>query len=133
GPVKKGSDYQGYQSRVKRHEIFIEGERELEKQSHKQYEKSFKDLNDEDKSELLAKFEIDDVNMKEDKACEDVNQLVSATISGVYSETLYGRNIKMEGWKMKEYPGNQMSYTDEIEKEEFVEMEPKALNDHINI
>lgn len=133
GPFKTGSDYQGYQSRLKRHEIFIQGIRELEKQSQKQYDDSFKDISDEDKGELLSKFENDDVNMKAVKASEFFNLLVSATMSGVYSDPLYGGNIKMEGWKMKEYPGNQMSYTDEIEKEEFVEMEPKALNDHINI
>ena len=33
----------------------------------------------------------------------------------------------MEGWKMKNFPGNQMSYSDEIE-EEFTKMEPKSLS-----
>ncbi|WP_390217059.1 gluconate 2-dehydrogenase subunit 3 family protein [Halobacillus seohaensis] len=58
--------------------------------------------------------------------------LRSATISGTYADPLYGGNANMEAWKMKNFPGSQMSYLKEIESEEFIEMEPNSLRDHLS-
>lgn len=133
GPFREGTDYQGYQSRLKRHEIFMQGIHELDNQSQKEFDKSFSDLDDDQMDEILEKFADDDVKMKAVRASDFFGLLLSATLSGVYSDPLYGGNTNMDGWKMKEYPGNQMSYTNDIEKEEFVEMDPVALNEHINL
>ena len=53
--------------------------------------------------------------------------LRTATIEGAYADPLYGGNANMEGWKMKNFPGHQMSFLDIIEKE-FTKIEPMALN-----
>lgn len=37
----------------------------------------------------------------------------------------------MEGWRMKEFPGAYMSYTDVVEAEEFVKKEPMSLSNHM--
>jgi len=37
----------------------------------------------------------------------------------------------MDGWRMKEFPGSQMSYLEEIDSEEFIEYEPSSLKDHL--
>src|SRR5690625_2557813 len=44
GPFHKGTAYQGYQTRLKRNEIFKLGIHELENQSQNQFNKSFVDL-----------------------------------------------------------------------------------------
>ncbi|HLQ72313.1 MAG TPA: gluconate 2-dehydrogenase subunit 3 family protein [Bacillota bacterium] len=133
GPFHKGTPYQGYQTRLKRHEIFMKGIRELEKQSNDLYDASFTDLDNDKKDEILSKFENDDIDMKGVKPSEFFNLLLSATLAGVYADPLYGGNANMEGWKMKEFPGDQMQYIDDIEKEKFIKMEPRALNSHIDI
>lgn len=48
-------------------------------------------------------------------------ELKQATMEGAYSDPLYGGNKDLEGWKMKEYPGAQMSYGQQIDSEEFVQ------------
>lgn len=131
GPFKKGTAYQGYQTRLKRHEIFMQGIHELEKQSQKEFDTSFTDLEGEQQDDILKKFENDDIDMKAVKSSDFFKLLLSATLAGVYSDPLYGGNADMAGWKMKEYPGSQMSYKNEIEEEDFIEMEPQALNSHL--
>ena len=39
----------------------------------------------------------------------------------------------MEGWKMKEFPGAQMSYVACCRKKEFVVIEPISLSGHISL
>lgn len=133
GPFHEGTAYQGHQKRLKRHEIIMRGIHELENQSQNAYDKSFSDLEDDEKDKILSKFEDDDVDMKTIQSSEFFNLLLNATLAGVYADPLYGGNANMEGWKMKEFPGNKMQYIDDIEKENFIKMEPTALNDHINI
>src|SRR5699024_428214 len=110
GPFPKGSPYQGYQTPLKRNEIFVEGIRGLDRESNKKFNAAFRDLEDDQKDQIL------------------MNILKGATIAGAYSHNLYGGNINMEGWKMKEYPGHQMSYLDEIDNEDFTVIEPKSLS-----
>ncbi|WP_080874442.1 gluconate 2-dehydrogenase subunit 3 family protein [Oceanobacillus timonensis] len=131
GPFRTGTPFQGYQSALKRHEIFMQGIRALEQESQKKHETSFTDLEGEQQDEILQKFENDEVTLKGVASSAFFNMLRSATLAGAYADPLYGGNDEMRGWKMKEYPGSQMSYNDKIEDEKFIEMEPKALNDHL--
>ena len=57
--------------------------------------------------------------------------LRSATLEGVYSDPLYGGNNNMGGWKMRDYPGSQMAYTDIITKD-FKKISPQSLKNHMN-
>ena len=132
GPFKEGSPYQGYQTRLKRHEIYMQGILELETQSKKKHDEKFVDIEDDDKDDLLSEFESGDIKMKGVKSSDFFNLLLSATLAGVYADPLYGGNAGKEGWKMKEYPGSQMSYTSEIEEKDFVKMKPQSLTEHIN-
>lgn len=129
-PFHTGTSFQGYQTSLKRHEVFMEGIRALEQQSQKDYKSSFIDLEADQKDKILEAFEKDKVKMKGVKSSFFFNLLLNATLAGVYSDPLYGGNADMQGWKMKEYPGSQMSYTNQIESKDFVKMEPKALNEH---
>lgn len=129
GPFSEGTDYQGYQSPLKRHEIFMQGILALEKESQEAYDDAFVDLDGEEQDAILQKFEADEVKLKNVSAAYFFDQLRTATLSGVYADPLYGGNANMEGWKMKEFPGNQMTYLKEIDSKEFVEFEPKSLKD----
>jgi gluconate 2-dehydrogenase gamma chain len=131
GPFHKGTKYQGYQTPLKRHEIFMEGIRALDRESNNKHNSAFTDLEADQQDKILQQFEADKVNLKGVDAAQFFNMLRDATLAGAYADPLYGGNADMNGWKMKEYPGSQMSYLNDIEKDEFVEMEPNALTDHL--
>ncbi|WP_373895527.1 gluconate 2-dehydrogenase subunit 3 family protein [Virgibacillus natechei] len=130
GPFYPGSDFQGYQTRLKRRDVFDVGIEAIQRESQNEFSASFLDLEGEQQDEILQKFQDDEVDMKGVTPTTFFELLRSATIEGAYADPLYGGNGNMEGWQMKEYPGNYMSYFDEIEEEEFIEKEPKALRAH---
>ena len=51
------------------------------------------------------------------------------TIAGVLSDPIYGGNANKMGWEMMQYPGAQMSYLNDIDKDEFVHLKPMGLRD----
>ncbi|MBY7142315.1 gluconate 2-dehydrogenase subunit 3 family protein [Virgibacillus sp. NKC19-3] len=131
GPFYTGTPFQGYQSALKRHEIFMQGIRALDRESEANFNDSFTNLEEEQQDEILQSFEADEVELKGVTSSEFFEMLRTATLAGAYSDPLYGGNDDMEGWKMKEYPGSQMSYINEIEDDDFKEIEPSALNEHL--
>src|SRR5699024_12009418 len=75
--------------------------------------------------EILTDLQKDNIDIKGVKSGTFFELLLDSTLSGAYSDPIYNGNIGMEGWKMKNFPGNQMSYIKEIE-EEFTKMEPRS-------
>ena len=129
-PFFHGEEVQGYQGRMKRREIFKIGIRELQNYSHEKFDKGFTELEADQQDEILKDFAEDNMNLSTVSASGFFNLLRSATLEGLYSDPLYGGNVDMDGWKMRNYPGNQMSYKDIIEKD-FQEIEPTSLQDHM--
>ncbi|MGD6844785.1 gluconate 2-dehydrogenase subunit 3 family protein [Bacillus infantis] len=132
GPFFPGSNFQGYQSPLKRHEMFDTGIDRIESYSQEKFTKGFADLEGDQQDEILKDFEADKVKIRGVSSKTFFNQLRAATIEGVYADPAYSGNIGMEGWKMKDFPGHQMSYIDKIESDEFMEIEPKALHSYTN-
>ncbi|BDH62032.1 oxidoreductase [Lysinibacillus sp. PLM2] len=130
GPFLKGEPTQGNQSAILNKDLFTMGVAALDAEAFKLAEKKFYELEEEKQIELLQKFEADEVALNGATSKQFFNLLKKLTIEGVYADPLYGGNANLEGWKMKRYPGSQMSYVNIIEKDEFVEMEPKSLSDH---
>lgn len=128
GPFYQGEATQGYQGNLNRQEIFEIGLRGLQQYSLDNYDNPFKDLSAEEQEDVLIEFLEGNVELKGITSAYFFNVLRSVTIEGVYSDPLYGGNADMEGWKMKNFPGHQMSYKDMIDSEEFIEMEPQSLN-----
>lgn len=128
GPFYEGSKFQGYQTPLKRHQVFMEGIRGLNKESNNSFDNEFSNLEAKQQDEILRKFESNDVKLKGVQSAVFFDLLRSMTMSGAYSDPLYGGNKGMEGWKMKEYPGHQTSYLDEIDSQEFVNMKPQSLS-----
>ncbi|KKE78499.1 gluconate 2-dehydrogenase subunit 3 family protein [Oceanobacillus caeni] len=129
-PFFHGEKEQGYQGRLKRREIFRVGLRELQNYSHQKYKKEFSELSTEEQDDILKDFESDKVKLSTISASGFFNMLRGVTLEGLYSDPLYGGNIDMDGWRMRDYPGDQMNYLDVIE-EGFKKIEPRSLRDHM--
>lgn len=116
-----------YQTRLNRGELFLSGLRRMQEVSQEEYDDDFVDLDKEDQDEILKKFESAEVEMVTVMSNTFFNFLLQTTLEGVYADPVYGGNKDMMGWKMKEYPGPRMSWTDKIDAEDFISLEPKSL------
>ncbi|WP_229263734.1 gluconate 2-dehydrogenase subunit 3 family protein [Cohnella cholangitidis] len=132
-PFHPSEASQGYQLSFKRKELLALGLDALNDYSNDAYKKPFTKITPEEQDAVLTAFEKNDVKLKGVPAATFFNLLQNLTIEGVYSDPLYGGNKNMAGWKMRNYPGNQMSYFDAIDKEEFIKLEPLSLHDHLEL
>ncbi|MGX9135775.1 gluconate 2-dehydrogenase subunit 3 family protein [Rummeliibacillus sp. JY-2-4R] len=131
GPFYPGEDTQGYQGRLNRQQIFNIGLEGLQTQSLKKYKKKFPDLTNEEQDAVLTDFADDKVKLNGISAKTFFGILRGATLEGAYADPLYGGNKNMAGWKMKNFPGHQMSYLNIIDKD-FAKIKPAALNSQHN-
>lgn len=130
GPFKEGEPTQGVQSPLNRGEIFIQGLRKINQVSQKEFDNTFGEIEEDQQIEILTMFENGDVELKDVDSTTFFDLLKQGTLEGAYSDPLYGGNRNMDGWRMKEYPGPQSSYINQIEKEDFVLMDPISLSDY---
>ncbi|MED4227020.1 gluconate 2-dehydrogenase subunit 3 family protein [Neobacillus cucumis] len=130
-PFYPGEKVQGYQGRLKRREVFDIAIREIQNHSNAVYKKNFTDLTGEEQDAILTDFEGDKVNITTISPSGFFQMLRSVTLEGAYSDPLYGGNLNMNGWKMKNYPGSQMAYADIIDKD-FKKIAPQSLKSHMN-
>lgn len=115
------------QTSLNRGEVFLRGLRKLNEVAQKEHEDEFKNLEAEKQIELLKKFEADEVKMEFVSSAYFFELLRQTTLEGCYCDPMYGGNKNMEGWKMKEFPGARLSYTDYVEEEDFVALDPVSL------
>lgn len=127
GPFFIGADTQGYQGHLNRQQIYNIGLKAIQDESVKRYEKKFTELSDEEQDAVLTEFAEGNVQLKGVKSDFFFRLLRTATLEGAYADPLYGGNANMEGWKMKDFPGHQMSYLNIIDKD-FKEIEPQPLS-----
>ncbi|MFD1956401.1 gluconate 2-dehydrogenase subunit 3 family protein [Paenibacillus thailandensis] len=133
GPFYEAEAEQGYQLSFKRHELFTLGLKGLEDYSKNKFNNPFTALKAEQQDEVLTAFAENKADIKGLPAATFFNLLRQLTIEGVYADPLYGGNKNMDGWRMRSYPGNQYSYYNDIEKDEFLKIEPLSLHDHLNL
>ena len=118
----------GHQTHLNRQEVFALGVNLLITESMKQHKKKFQQLDALQQIEILRAVEANEVTWNAATTPSYFFKLLrTATIEGAYADPLYGGNKDMAGWKMKNFPGHQMSYLDIIEKDEFVKIEPQSL------
>ena len=128
GPFHKGEPTQGYQTSLTRAEVFMTGIAALEKEAKKRYDKGFAEIEDKQRDKILTDVQKDKVKMKGVEASFFFDMLRSATLAGAYADPIYAGNENMDGWKMKDFPGHQMSYIQDIEKDKFQKIKPKSLS-----
>lgn len=131
-PFFKGEKVQGYQGRLKRREIFDIGLQEIKNYSMGTFKKNFTDLAPEEQDKVLTAFEKDEVKLTTISASGFFKMLVNSTLEGVYADPLYGGNRNMDGWRLKNFPGNQMTYAQVVEQDKFVKMAPVSLKEHLS-
>ncbi|MUV36462.1 Gluconate 2-dehydrogenase (acceptor) [Lentibacillus sp. JNUCC-1] len=119
-----------HQSRLNRGEIFMQGIRRIDEVSRKRHDKKFVDLEGTEQDEILQAFESGEVKMNGVASVTFFSLLKQTTIEGAYADPVYGGNKHMLGWKMKEYPGPRMGYTNEIEEESFIKKKQLSLRDY---
>ncbi|MEN1966572.1 gluconate 2-dehydrogenase subunit 3 family protein [Lentibacillus sp. N15] len=127
---KTATENQRNQSRLTRRDIFVEGLRKMNQESKDRFKTTFDKAKEDQQIEILQDFENGKVQMKGVAAENFFILLRQSTLEGAYADPLYGGNKDMLGWKMKEFPGAQPSYTSVIEKDEFAKMKPISLNNY---
>lgn len=128
GPFFAGESTQGYQSKLTRAEMFVEGIQKMDEEAQRRFDKKFVDLEGGQMDEILTAFQKNEVNMKGASSEFFFKLLRQATLEGAYADPIYNGNINMDAWRMKEFPGNQMTYLAEIENEKFMKYEPVSLS-----
>lgn len=131
-PFFEGELTQGYQSRLRRNEMFRQGIGAMQAEAQNRFNANFVDLEGEQMDEILTAFQNDEVEMRGTSSQFFFRQLRMATLEGAYADPIYGGNVNMEGWRMKGFPGHQFSYTEQIESEEFQEIEPTSVGDMLH-
>lgn len=129
-PFFPGETTQGYQSRLRRNEMFRQGIDLMQQEAQSRFDANFVDLDGEQMDEILTAFQEDEVEMRGATSLFFFRLLRMATLEGAYADPIYGGNQGMEGWRMKDFPGHQPAYISEIENEEFVEIDPQSLGEH---
>jgi gluconate 2-dehydrogenase gamma chain len=129
GPFSEGAPTQGYQTPLLRKDLFLQGIAALNRQSEETYKKKYPDLSDSQKDKILQMCEKGEIPTEGFKSSFFFSHLKDAVLAGVYSDPIYSGNAGMSGWKMKQYPGARMFYTDIIESGKFEEIEPISLAD----
>lgn len=130
GPFGEGD------SPMTKDQMFLIGVRGLNSQAHNDFDTNFYSLEEDQQIEILKKFESDKSDMDGFPTSKFFGLLRSKTIEGAYADPLYGGNKNMAGWKMKEYPGVQMSYRNMLSEDgeindEFILIDPKSLSDYM--
>lgn len=128
GPFFEGESTQGYQTRMPRSDIFLTGLALLDSEATKRFDKSFVAIEATQMDEILTDLQKDEIEMRGVAASFFFRMLRSATIEGAYTDPIYNGNVNMEGWKMKGFPGHQMSFINIIEEEKFQKIEPKSIS-----
>jgi len=130
GPFYVGEKVQGYQTQLRYHQVFDLGILAIENYSQATFKERFIALDGEQQDEVLVALENDKVDIPGIKSSFFFEILRKSTLEGAYADPLYGGNKDMQGWKMKEYAGVQMSYTPEqVASKEFIEVAPASLHD----
>lgn len=131
-PFAVGEATQGYQSRLKRNELFRQGLQKMQQEAQSRFEANFVDLEGEQMDEILTAFQDDEVEMQGATAQFFFRLLRQATLNGAYADPIYGGNQNMDAWRMKGFPGHRPSYINEIESEEFVKLDPHSVGDMLS-
>src|SRR5699024_3047836 len=102
GPFFEGEVNQGYQTRMKRNELFMAGIQAIKETSDKKYEENFYDLEEEKQDEILKLLENDKIDISRANSRFFFQQLSEANLEGAYCNSANGSNKNMGGRKMKE-------------------------------
>ena len=128
GPFFAGESTQGYQSKLTRAEIFKQGLAVMDAEAQKRFDTGFAKLEGEQMDEIITAFQKNEIDMKGVSSEFYFKLLRQATLEGAYADPIYNGNINMDGWRMKGFPGHQMAFIEDIEREEYMKIEPQSIS-----
>lgn len=117
GPWPKGTDTQGYQSRLAPAELYRAAIAEIDEYVRGRFDsKTFSQLGADDQDAVLKQLEGGELELERADAKLFFKTLLQNTKEGMFSDPIYGGNKDMSGWKMLGFPGARYDYLDWVDK-----------------
>lgn len=117
GPWSKGTDSQGYQSRMAPAQLYRAGIKALDAHCRSELGgKSFAELGAEQQDKVLGDLEEGKAKLDQVDGKTFFKQLLLNTQEGYFADPLYGGNKDMAAWKMIGFPGARYDYRDFVSK-----------------
>jgi gluconate 2-dehydrogenase gamma chain len=117
GPFQQGTKQQGPQSAMTPARQYREGLAALDRYCRQQFGgKSFVQLMDYQKDQLLHGLENETVKLEGGGGQEFFKQLIKDTQQGFFADPIYGGNKDMAAWRMIGFPGARYDYRDWVDR-----------------
>lgn len=116
GPWQKGTDEQGYQSKLNPAQMYRAAIRDIQAYCKQKYNKPFEELSADDQDAVLHGLEKGDIDLPDVPAKEFFTMLRQNTQQGYLADPMYGGNKNFAGWKLIGFPGPRYNYVVEIEQ-----------------
>ena len=117
GPFQKGTPQQGAQSALTPAGFYRSALADINNHCKAKYGgKSFAQLPDQTKDEMLGELEKGVIQLRDQDAKTFFKHLVKDTREGFFADPIYGGNRDMAGWKMIGFPGARYDYRDWVSR-----------------
>ena len=117
GPWAKGTETQGYQSRMTPSQLYRAAIKSIDNYCRSQFKNSdFATLSLDDQDKVLGGLEEGKISLEGIDAKAFFKQFLLNTKEGYFADPIYGGNKDMAAWKMIGFPGARYDYRDYIAK-----------------
>jgi gluconate 2-dehydrogenase gamma chain len=128
GPYYPDTPTQGYQTPLLRRDVFKQALAALNNSARERFKKDFPQLEGPQQDQVLSDCQAGKIPMPGFTSSYFFSLLLNLVLAGVYADPIYNGNNNMDGWRMKSYPGAQMSYSYLITNEQFDNVDPMSLS-----
>src|SRR5579872_1552128 len=133
GPYQKGTPQQGSQTAVTPAQQYRTALAALDRACRSKYSKSFTELADAQKDEVIAGLEDGSLQLDGTDGKEFFHRILQDTRSGFLADPIYGGNKDLAAWKMIGFPGAHYDYRDWIDHHnQRIPLEPRGIDHHPN-
>ena len=134
GPFQQGTKQQGPQSPLTTAQQYRKAFAALDDACRNKYSgKSFADLSDEQKDEVIAGLENGSFKLNDFDGQSFFTLILTDTRNGFLADPIYGGNKDMAAWKMIGFPGTHYDYRDWIDRHnQRVTLPTVSINSHPN-
>ena len=116
GPWHKGTEQQGYQSRLTPAQLYRVGIKDTDAYCQRTFKKKFSELSTGDQDKVLQGLEKGQIELSNAPAKSFFEMLLQNTNEGFFADPIYGGNRDFIGWKLAGFPGPRYNYVAEIEQ-----------------
>ncbi|MGA9422894.1 MAG: gluconate 2-dehydrogenase subunit 3 family protein [Rhodanobacteraceae bacterium] len=116
GPWSKGTEQQGYQSKLSPAEMYRTAIRDIGTYCRKKFHKPFDQLPPATQDDVLHGLEKGDIDLGDAPAKDFFDLLWQNTQEGFLADPMYGGNRDFAGWNLIGFPGPRYNYVEEIEQ-----------------